>query len=56
MGAIVHALRKTYDWPILAEYRGPENVAHYRLDPGTDRSRLKFPDSAKALAEAGGAE
>ena len=56
LGAIVHALRKTYGWPILAEYRGPENVAHYRLAPGTDRSRLRFPDSATALGETGGAE
>ncbi len=56
LGAIVHTLRKKYGWPILAEYRGPENIAHYRLAPGTDRSRLKFPRSAQSLAEEGGAE
>ncbi len=54
LGAIVHTLRKKYDWPILADYRGPENVAHYRLAPNADRTRLKFPRSAKALAEEGG--
>lgn len=56
LGAIVHVLRKQYGWPILVDYRGPENIAHYRLAPGTDRTRLKFPRSAKALAEEGGAE
>ena len=56
LGAIIHALRKKYDWPIHAEYRGPENVAFYRLSPGTDRTTLKFPRSAKAPATEGGAE
>lgn len=56
LGAIVHRLKSRYDWPILAEYRGPENIAHYRLAPGFDRARLKFPRSAKALAEEGGGE
>lgn len=56
LGAIIHTLRKKYGWPILADYRGPENVAHYRLAPGTDRTRLNFPHSARALAETGGAE
>jgi hypothetical protein len=56
LGAIVHTLRKKYGWPILVELRGPENIAHYRLAPGTDRTRLKFPRSAQALAETGGAE
>lgn len=55
LGAIVWNLKRNYGWPILAEYRGPENIAHYRLAPGTDRTRLKFPRSAKALAEEGGA-
>lgn len=50
LGAIVHRLRAEFDWPILVEYRGPENVAHYRLAPGCDRSKLRFPRSAQALA------
>ena len=56
LGAIIHTLRKKYDWPITAEYRGPENIAFYRLPPGADRSRLRFPPSAKELAEKGGDE
>ena len=54
LGAIIHTLRKKYDWPITAEYRGPENIAFYRLPPATDRTTLRFPPSAKMLAEKGG--
>jgi hypothetical protein len=53
LGAIIHLLRSKYGWPIDAEYRGPENVAYYRLRPGTDIARLRFPPSAKALAVGG---
>ncbi|SMX43909.1 hypothetical protein RUA8715_02302 [Ruegeria arenilitoris] len=34
LGAIVHRLKSEYDWPIQAEYRGPENVAYYSMKPG----------------------
>lgn len=51
LAAITERLRKRYRWPILTEYRGPENVAHYRLAPGTDPARLAFPPSAKSLAD-----
>ncbi|RWR31513.1 hypothetical protein D2T29_10805 [Sinirhodobacter populi] len=53
LAAVCHKLARKYHWPILTEYRGPENIAHYRLAPGTDISRLKFPPSAKALSEGG---
>lgn len=56
LGAILHRLRNEYDWPIAVEYRGPENIAYYSMQPGFDRSRLRFPPSAKALAEEGGAQ
>ena len=49
LGAIVHRLRWEYGWPIEVEYRGPENVAHYKLRPGTDPATLRFPRSARAL-------
>jgi hypothetical protein len=55
LGAIVHTLRDKYCWPILADYRGPENVAYYRLAPGTDPASLRYPPSARRLAEEGGA-
>ncbi|HRO53754.1 MAG TPA: hypothetical protein PK043_11390 [Alicycliphilus sp.] len=51
LAAIVHRLKDDYGWPILTDYRGPENVAHYRLKPGTDIARLRFPPSAKSLAD-----
>ena len=51
LGAIIHRLRTAYGWPILVELRGPENVAHYWLAPGTDPARLRFPPSAQALAD-----
>jgi hypothetical protein len=54
LGAIIHVLKSKYKWPIMAEYRGSENIAHYRLQPGTDIARLSFPPSAKGLAEEGG--
>jgi len=53
LGAIIHLLRSKYLWPIEVEYRGPECVAHYRLQSGTDATRLAFPPSAKALADGG---
>lgn len=56
LGAIVHNLKSRYRWPIEVEYRGPECVAYYNLRPGTARAALRFPPSAKALAEDGGAE
>ncbi|EEX13918.1 hypothetical protein CSE45_2045 [Citreicella sp. SE45] len=51
LGAIIYRLKADYAWPILVEYRGPENVAYYRLSPDCDRSKLRFPPSARALAE-----
>ncbi|WP_299351570.1 hypothetical protein [uncultured Shimia sp.] len=50
LGAIIHNLRKKYDWPILAEYRGPENIAHYKLCSSAHHHVLRFPRSAKELA------
>lgn len=50
LGAIIHRLRHVYGWPILVEYRGPENIAHYRLAPDCDPRKLRYPPSAKTLA------
>ena len=49
LGAIIHRLRHHYGWPIHAEYVGPQNVAHYSLKAGIDRTKLRFPRSARAL-------
>lgn len=54
LSAIIHRLRRDYGWPIAVEYRGPENVAYYRLKPDTDRAKLRFPRSAKGLANGEG--
>lgn len=51
LGAIIHVLKSKYDWPIVAEYRGPENVAYYRLPSGAAIASLKFPPSAASLAD-----
>lgn len=53
LGAIIHLLRSKYRWPITVEYRGTENVAHYRLQPGTVIASLNFPPSAASLADGG---
>lgn len=50
LGAIVHRLRHDFGWPIETDYRGPDNVAYYRLKTGIKREALRFPKSAKALA------
>ena len=50
LGAIVHRLKTEFGWPVEVEYREPENVAYYRLRPGTDSASLNFPRSARALA------
>lgn len=55
LAAITENLRRRYRWPILTDYRGPENIAYYRLAPGTDVSRLTFPPSARQLSEGGAA-
>jgi len=56
LGAIIHRLRHHYDWPIQAEYRGPQNVAHYSLKADMDRATLRFPQSARALGNSGAAQ
>jgi hypothetical protein len=53
LGAIIHRLRHHYGWPIQAEYVGPQNVAHYSLKAGIDRTKLRFPRSAQALGQGG---
>lgn len=55
LGAIVHRLKSEYAWPILTDYRGPYNVAYYRLDPKADCTALRFPRSASALGAKGDA-
>ena len=55
LAAVCHKLREIYGWPILVEYRGAENIAHYRLAPRTDISRLRYPPSARHLSEGGAA-
>ena len=55
LGAIVHRLRHDYGWPIHVEYRGPQNIAHYWLDPDADRASLRLPSSARALGVEGDA-
>ena len=49
LAAIVHVLRREYDWPIPSESRGKDHIEHYWLAKGTDKSKLRFPPSAKAL-------
>lgn len=51
LGAIIHRLKTDYDWPIIATYRKPDNVAFYSLKKEADRSKLRFPPSAKALGD-----
>lgn len=51
LGAIIHNLRRNYQWPIETEYKGPERIAHYRLPKRTDWRALDFPRSAKAVRE-----
>jgi len=51
LAAIVHRLKDSFNWPIQTEFRGPDNIAHYRLTPGTDPARLRFPPSAKQLLD-----
>jgi len=53
LGAIIHRLKTDFKWPIHVEYRGPENIAHYKLSPSADRKALRFPRSARHLAEDG---
>jgi hypothetical protein len=55
LGAIIHRLKTEYHWPIEVDYRGPENVAHYRLSKRADKARLRFPPSATALGNEGDA-
>lgn len=55
LAAFCHRLHRDYGWPIVCELRGPESVAHDRLAPGIDLSRLRFPPSAESLSQDGGA-
>lgn len=51
LAAIVWKLKRSYGWPIETEYTGPENHARYKLALGCDRAALRFPPSARRLAE-----
>ena len=51
LAAITERLRRQYKWPILVDYRGLENTAHYYLRPGTDLTALNYPPSAASLAK-----
>ncbi|GAB1381280.1 hypothetical protein [Pararhodobacter aggregans] len=55
LAAIIHRLKRNYGWPIDTAYIGPENRAAYKLALGCDRSRLRFPRSARHLSEGGAA-
>jgi hypothetical protein len=55
LGAIIHRLKTEYRWPILVEYRGPENIADYWLSKDADLRALRLPRSAKALGVEGDA-
>lgn len=55
LGAVIHRLKREFEWPIIVEYRGPEKVAFYALDPNADHSTLRFPKSAQALGKTGNA-
>jgi hypothetical protein len=54
LGAIIHRLKSEFGWPIMVEYRGPENVAHYWLRKDADKAALRLPRSAEALGVDGG--
>lgn len=51
LGAIIHVLKVDYGWPILVEYRKPENIAYYWLDRDCDPRDLRYPPSALPLIE-----
>lgn len=55
LGAIIHRLKREFDWPVQVDYRGPEQIAHYSLPPDTDKAKLRLPRSAKALGAKDGA-
>jgi hypothetical protein len=55
LAAVIHALAHEFGWPICSEYRGKDNIKHYWLAPGTDPASLRYPRSAQALAQEGGA-
>jgi len=49
LGAIIHELKKTYNWPIEVRYQPPENVAYYKLGGIAEPANLRLPPSAKSL-------
>lgn len=51
LAAICNRLKVQYGWPVQVRYAAPENIAHYSLRPGTDRTALRYPPSATALAK-----
>jgi intergrase/recombinase len=44
LGAIIHNLKKKYNWPIQARY-GERGIAYYRLSRDVDSEALKKPRS-----------
>ena len=55
LAAICERLRREFGWPIDTVYRGPDAIAYYRLRPGTDPQKLRYPPSARHLLDGGSA-
>ena len=53
LAAICERLRREFGWPIDTVYRGPDAIAYYRLRPGTDPAKLRYPPSAAHLPDGG---
>jgi len=53
LGSIIHRLKHHHGWPIVADYRGPQNIAYYSLKADADKSKLRLPRSAQSLGDGG---
>ncbi len=51
LAAIIHKLKREYNWPIEDAFRGKDSIKHYWLDRGADTSSLSFPPSAVMLKD-----
>lgn len=51
LAAVIHKLKREYEWPIQDRYSGKDNLKHYWLDPKADPMALDLPPSAKALKD-----
>lgn len=53
LAAICERVRREFGWPSVTTHCDADAITSYRLRPGTDPAKLRFPPSAQHLLNGG---